>query len=87
MEKEKTSTTKGGGTAKLELEARQKKSKRYTVFIPAIGTLGDVLPFAALAERLAKEGVRVLFAAHRRHVSQIKQDLGTYIYIYNILNL
>lgn len=37
------------------------------VFIPAIGSLGDVYPYMALALRLVKLGVRVRLGTHLRY--------------------
>jgi UDP:flavonoid glycosyltransferase YjiC (YdhE family) len=37
------------------------------VFIPALGSLGDVWPYVALARRLRKMGFRVRLGTHLRY--------------------
>lgn len=39
---------------------------RKRIFIPTIGTLGDVKPFLILAERLQKRGHIVRLGVHKR---------------------
>lgn len=36
------------------------------VFIPAIGSIGDVLPYVALGKELKKKGYEVRIGAHER---------------------
>jgi UDP:flavonoid glycosyltransferase YjiC (YdhE family) len=71
--------------AEIESQKTKKKTRKTTVkeeksiiFIPAIGTLGDVLPFLALAERLAKRGHLVRFAMHQRHKHLLKPLPGPF---------
>ena len=47
-------------------------SKR--IFIPTIGTWGDVLPFLILAKRLKERGHHVLMGVHKRFQHSIEQN-------------
>ena len=46
------------------------------IFIPAIGSLGDVKPYLTLAKELKKQGYVVWLGVHKRFEQQIK-DNGT----------
>jgi UDP:flavonoid glycosyltransferase YjiC (YdhE family) len=44
------------------------------IFIPTIGTLGDVIPFWMLAKELKKRGHTVWLGVHKRFQDQIEAD-------------
>lgn len=46
------------------------------IFIPALGSLGDVLPYYSLAKRLRKMGYRVKMGTHLRY-KDVVDEKGT----------
>ncbi len=48
------------------------------IFIPAIGSLGDVKPYLILAKELKKRGHTVWLGVHKRFEDQIKADGKNY---------
>ena len=52
--------------------ANNESGKR--IFIPAIGSLGDVKPYLTLAKELKKQGYIVWLGVHKRFEQQIKDN-------------
>ena len=44
------------------------------IFIPAIGSLGDVKPYLVLAKELKKQGYIVWLGVHKRFEQEVKQN-------------
>jgi len=55
----------------VEQDDRNNKKK---IFIPAIGSLGDVKPYLTLAKELKKKGHLVWLGVHQRFEEQIKAE-------------
>jgi UDP:flavonoid glycosyltransferase YjiC (YdhE family) len=63
-------------TAVLEQNNDNNKKK---IFIPAIGSLGDVKPYLVLAKELKNRGHTVWLGVHKRFEDQIKADGKYYL--------
>jgi UDP:flavonoid glycosyltransferase YjiC (YdhE family) len=62
-------------SAVLEQDTDNNKKK---IFIPAIGSLGDVKPYLILAKELKKRGHTVWLGVHKRFEDQIQADGRNY---------
>ena len=51
--------------------------KQKKIFIPTIGTLGDVKPYLVLAQELKKRGHSVCVGVHKRFQAMV-ESLGEY---------
>ena len=50
----------------------ENRSEKKKIFIPAIGSLGDVKPYLILAKELKQRGYLVWLGVHQRFEEQIK---------------
>jgi UDP:flavonoid glycosyltransferase YjiC (YdhE family) len=60
------------------LEHDDNNNNKKRIFIPAIGSLGDVKPYLILAKELKKRGHTVWLGVHKRFEDQIKADGKNY---------
>lgn len=57
----------------MEPDIENNVSKAHKkIFIPAIGTFGDVKPFLILAEKLKERGHTVCLGTHKRFENSVK---------------
>ena len=61
-----------------DLSGQNTDQKRRRIFIPTIGTLGDVKPFLILACELKKRGYDVRLGVHKRFQYMLK-DTGKHL--------
>ena len=61
------------------------RSKKKKIFIPAIGSFGDVKPYLTLAKQLKKRDYLVWLGVHKRFEEQINAQ-GTHRFSYNSIS-